>query len=243
MNVKSIHWARSRCSMLVLAVLAVIALFTSPAVWADDEENASDANDTSPAYVRMTTSKGEVYLELNREKAPITVVNFLRYVEDEFYDGTIFHRVIANFLIQGGGFTEELRQKPTRAPIRNEWQNNLKNERGTIAMARTPDPDSATAQFFINVRNNPNLDQPISGGAGYAVFGKVVHGMDVVDAIREVETTPRGQHANLPVTPVIIEKVRVISKEDVERAKRRDKPDAEAPDAENGEDAEASQSR
>jgi cyclophilin family peptidyl-prolyl cis-trans isomerase len=168
-------------------------------------------------YVLMTTSKGEILLELNREKAPISVDNFVNYTHQKFYDGTIFHRVIPTFMIQGGGFTPDMKQKSTGNPIKNEWQNGLKNVRGSIAMARTTSPDSATAQFFINVKDNPNLDQPMSGGAGYAVFGKVVAGMEVVDAIKTVATTTAGGHQNVPVEPVTIKEVKTISADDAKK--------------------------
>ena len=140
-------------------------------------------------YVMLETTKGNILLELDRARAPITVRNFMGYVKDGAYNGTIFHRVMSGFMIQGGGFTPDMVQKPTKAPIQNEWRNGLKNEVGTIAMARTENPDSATTQFFINVAKNSSLDQPMSGGAGYAVFGKVVMGMDTVDKIR---TAPTG---------------------------------------------------
>ena len=140
-------------------------------------------------FVMLETTKGNILLELDRARAPITVRNFLSYVKDGTYNGTIFHRVISGFMIQGGGFTPAMVKKPTRAPIQNEWRNGLKNEVGTIAMARTPNPNSATTQFFINVAKNASLDQPMSGGAGYAVFGKVVMGMDTVEKIR---TAPTG---------------------------------------------------
>lgn len=221
-NLKHMHTLRLSFILLTAAAMAIATLFAAHAAVADDEKQSAKTTDATEVYVRMTTTKGDVYLELNGEKAPITVKNFVQYVEDEFYDGTIFHRVIENFMIQGGGFTPEMRQKPTREQIKNEWRNGLKNERGSIAMARTADPDSASAQFFINVRNNHNLDQPISGGAGYAVFGKVIHGMDVVDAIRKVETGVRGGHPNVPLTPIVIERVRIISKEEAERAKNGD---------------------
>jgi cyclophilin family peptidyl-prolyl cis-trans isomerase len=168
-------------------------------------------------YVLMTTSKGEILLELNREKAPVSVDNFVSYTNQKFYDGTIFHRVIPTFMIQGGGFTPDMKQKSTGNPIKNEWQNGLKNVRGSIAMARTTSPDSATAQFFINVKDNPNLDQPMSGGAGYAVFGKVVTGMEIVDAIKAVATTSTGGHQNVPVEPVTIKEVKTISADEAKK--------------------------
>lgn len=155
--------------------------------------------------VSLETSMGVIVLELDAEKAPVTVANFLQYVRDGHYDGTIFHRVISNFMIQGGGFTPNMQQKPTRAPIPLESRNGLRNTTGTIAMARTQVPDSATAQFFINVKDNDFLDQANSrDGHGYAVFGRVVSGMDVVEKIRTVPTSRRGMHSDVPVTPVTI---------------------------------------
>lgn len=157
--------------------------------------------------VRLATSAGDIVVELDREKAPKTVDNFLQYVKDGHYDGTIFHRVIPGFMIQGGGFDPGMKQKNTRAPIPLESRNGLSNARGTIAMARTAVPDSATAQFFINVVDNTMLDQAQSrDGQGYAVFGKVVGGMDVVDKIKDVPTASAGMHQNVPVTPVVIKK-------------------------------------
>ncbi len=161
--------------------------------------------------VVMDTSMGKITIELFEAKAPITVKNFLKYVDDKHYEGTIFHRVIPTFMIQGGGMEPGLREKRSNAPIKNESTNGLSNERGTIAMARTNDPDSATAQFFINVDNNKALDRS-AGNAGYAVFGKVIDGMDVVDKIRRVETGNRAvgpqQHQNVPVQDVVIRSVK-----------------------------------
>ncbi|HMN92995.1 MAG TPA: peptidylprolyl isomerase [Hydrogenophaga sp.] len=154
--------------------------------------------------VRLNTSAGDIVLELYPDKAPRTVENFLQYVQDKHYDGTVFHRVIDGFMIQGGGFTADMTQKATRGPIPLEAQNGLKNDRGTIAMARTPNPNSATAQFFINVVNNDGLNAPRPDGHGYAVFGKVVGGMETVDAIRKVPVGNRGGHQNVPTTPVTI---------------------------------------
>jgi peptidyl-prolyl cis-trans isomerase A (cyclophilin A) len=160
--------------------------------------------------VRLSTSAGDIVVELERERAPKTVENFLQYVRSGHYDGTVFHRVISNFMIQGGGYKVDLSEKPTRAPIPLESRTGLSNVRGTLAMARTSDPNSATAQFFINVGDNLFLDQArASDGNGYAVFGKVVGGLDVVDKIRGVPTQASGQHANVPVTPVIIRKASV----------------------------------
>jgi len=146
---------------------------------------------------------GTITIELFPDKAPITVANFLQYLRDGHYDGTIFHRVMLDFMIQGGGLTPELEEKPLRAPIRNEARNRLRNSRGTVAMARKEDPGSATAQFFINLRDNHNLDFGIAG-AGYAVFGRVIDGMDVVDLIARTPTTRRSGHENVPTRPVII---------------------------------------
>jgi peptidyl-prolyl cis-trans isomerase A (cyclophilin A) len=146
---------------------------------------------------------GEIKIALRPDKAPLSVANFLEYVRSGHYDGTIFHRVIPDFMIQGGGFTPEMEEKPERPPIRNEARNGLRNSRGAVAMARTKDANSATSQFFINVRNNHNLDFGIAG-MGYAVFGQVIEGMDVVDLISTVPTTRRGEHENTPEMPVVI---------------------------------------
>ena len=150
----------------------------------------------------LDTSAGAITLELYPDKAPITVENFLKYVDEGFYDNLIFHRVIPGFMIQGGGMTDKMDEKAEKhPPIKNESGKGLSNERGTIAMARTNNPDSATCQFFINHENNPNLD---NYGGGYAVFGKVIDGMDVVDSIAKVATTTRGGHENVPVKPIYI---------------------------------------
>ena len=160
--------------------------------------------------VRLATSEGDIVLSLDAAKAPKTVANFLQYVRAGHYDGTIFHRVIESFMIQGGGMNPDLSERPTRAPIPLESRNGLANQRGTVAMARTMVPDSATAQFFINVRDNPFLDQPNArDGNGYAVFGKVVQGMDVVDRIRSVPTSSSGRFQDVPVKPVLIRKATV----------------------------------
>ena len=162
--------------------------------------------------VDIQTSEGPIKVELYADKAPATVENFLTYARDGFYAGTIFHRVIDGFMIQGGGFDAQMQQKPTRAPIANEANNGLKNEIGTLAMARTQDPNSASAQFFINVADNAFLDHtaPDIRGWGYAVFGKVTEGMDVVNKIAKVATGNRGMHQNVPTTPVVIESVTVV---------------------------------
>jgi peptidyl-prolyl cis-trans isomerase B (cyclophilin B) len=154
--------------------------------------------------VIMETSLGRVKIELDGDKAPVTVANFLAYVDDQFYDGTVFHRVIPTFMIQGGGFEPGMRQKPTRQPIRNESPNGLSNVRGALAMARTSDPDSATAQFFINVVDNAqHLDR-----GRYCVFGQVVEGMDVVDKIKAVRTGRHGPHGDVPIDDVVITSIR-----------------------------------
>ena len=162
--------------------------------------------------VIMKTTFGEIRLELDAQKAPKTVANFLNYAREGFYDGTIFHRVIDNFMIQGGGFDADMQQKSTGAPIENEADNGLKNDFGTIAMARTNDPHSATAQFFINVKDNDFLNHSGKNpqGWGYAVFGKVTGGSEVLDKIRAVQTTSRGGHQDVPAEPVIIESVEVV---------------------------------
>ncbi|HMW31208.1 peptidylprolyl isomerase [Plasticicumulans sp.] len=160
--------------------------------------------------IRIQTSLGVITLELDAEHAPATTANFEQYVRDGFYAGTVFHRVIPNFMVQGGGMLADMSQKSTRAPIRNEAKNGLKNARGSIAMARTSDPHSATAQFFINVKDNGFLDHPGQDGWGYCVFGKVIEGMDVVDAIVAVPTANKRGHQNVPVEPVLIEKMEIV---------------------------------
>ena len=160
--------------------------------------------------VDLKTSAGSIRVELYPAKAPKTVENFLRYVRDGHYDGTIFHRVIPGFMVQGGGMTPNMAQKPTRAPVPIESKNGLKNEVGTLAMARTSDPNSATSQFFINVSNNGFLDYPGQDGHGYTVFGKVVDGMDVVNKIVAMPTGNQGMHQNVPRTPILIESAKVV---------------------------------
>lgn len=178
---------------LVLSLGAALAL---PA-WAADR-------------VKLSTTAGDIVVELDREKAPVSTENFLAYVKAKHYDGTIFHRVIPTFMIQGGGMDAKMAERPTRAPIKNEARNGLSNVRGTLAMARTAAPDSATAQFFINVVDNPFLDAANArDGHGYAVFGRVVDGMDVVDKIREVPTGNVGMHANVPRMPITLIKATV----------------------------------
>ncbi|MBQ0934777.1 peptidylprolyl isomerase [Ideonella paludis] len=161
--------------------------------------------------VQLSTSAGDIVIQLDKEKAPKTVDNFVQYVKAGHYNGTIFHRVIDNFMIQGGGMTADMKEKPTRAPIPLESRNGLTNVRGSLAMARTANPNSATAQFFVNVRDNPFLDQANArDGEGYAVFGKVVEGMEVVDKIKVVATTTKGPHQNVPAEPILIKKASII---------------------------------
>lgn len=169
------------------------------------DPNAKKAN----PRIELVTSKGRIVIELDQTKAPITVKNFLTYVNEGFFTDTIFHRVIPGFMIQGGGMTKDMSQKPTHAPIKNESSNGLKNARGTVAMARTNNPDSATAQFFINTVDNSFLNKS-PGNPGYAVFGKVVEGMNVVDVIEKVKTANAGMHENVPVEPVVIVSAKVI---------------------------------
>ena len=160
--------------------------------------------------VKLATSLGDIVIEVDAEKAPKSSANFLQYVKDGHYNGTVFHRVIPNFMIQGGGMTADMTEKPTRAPIPLESRNGLSNARGTVAMARTQDPNSATSQFFINVQDNPRLDAANArDGNGYAVFGKVIAGMDVVDKIRAVPTASRGMHDDVPMAPVTINKATI----------------------------------
>jgi len=188
--------------ILLIPLAALLApLLAAPAALAADPR------------VELKTTQGSIVLELNAAKAPQTVANFLQYVKDGHYDGTQFHRVIDGFMIQGGGFDRTFREKPTRAPIKNESDNGLKNDYGTVAMARRPDPHSASAQFFINVKNNDflNFKQPTQQGWGYAVLGKVVEGMDVVNRIAKVKTGSVGPHQNVPAEPVIIEWARILN--------------------------------
>jgi peptidyl-prolyl cis-trans isomerase B (cyclophilin B) len=161
----------------------------------------------------MVTSLGKVKIELFAEQAPKTVENFLQYTKDRFYDGTVFHRVIPGFMVQGGGFTPDMKQKKTREAITNEAQNGLKNQKGTLAMARTPNPHSATAQFFINVAENDflNFTGPTQRGFGYCVFGRVTQGLDIVDKIVTVPTGNRGGHQNVPLQPIVIQSMRIVS--------------------------------
>jgi len=167
--------------------------------------DAAAAADDDHPVVELDTTYGPIVIELDRAKAPATVANFLQYVDDGFYNGLVFHRVIPGFMIQGGGMDESMREKPTRAPVPNEARKSgLSNKRGTLAMARTNDPDSATAQFFINLEDKNTFLDPGAGSAGYAVFGKVISGMETVDAIAKVPTGRKGPHEDVPEKPVVI---------------------------------------
>lgn len=171
---------------------------------------STNAQQNAAPRVALKTSVGEIVLELNPTKAPKSVENFLQYVKSGQYDGTVFHRVMQGFMIQGGGMDKDMQEKPTRAPIRNEATNGLKNQAYTVAMARTANPDSATAQFFINVADNGMLDFPQPDGAGYAVFGKVIQGKEVVDLIKAVATGDKAGHQNVPLKPILITSARVL---------------------------------
>lgn len=184
--------SRRRLNQLLMTATLVAAV---PAMaWAQD----------AAPRVRLTTSMGDIVIALDAAKAPLSVENFLLYVKDKHYEGTVFHRVIDNFMIQGGGFTAQMKQKTTRAPVALEASNGLKNDRGTIAMARTSNPNSATSQFFINLVDNAALNAPSPDGYGYTVFGKVVAGMDVVEKIKSVPVGNQGMHQNVPTTPITI---------------------------------------
>ncbi|MGB1581451.1 MAG: peptidylprolyl isomerase [Nevskiales bacterium] len=185
---------------LLFSLLLVLTMTTAQA-----------AEPATPVYVLLETTEGNITLELDAEKAPVTVANFVQYVKDEHYNGISFHRVIEGFMIQGGGYDAQYKERPTRASIENEAKNGLKNDRGSIAMARTSAPHSASAQFFINHRDNANLDYPSFDGWGYAVFGKVVEGMDVVDTIASSQTgnlPPFGR--DVPTSPILIKSASVI---------------------------------
>ena len=194
--------------LVLLVAIAALAVFFSgyAGQQAQAAQNSSAVNHTmanSTETVVLETSMGDIEIELNREKAPKTVENFISYVKSGFYNGTIFHRVIKGFMVQGGGFTPDAKEKETLAPIKLESGNGLGNLRGTIAMARTPDPDSATSQFFINAVDNGFLDYS-AGNPGYAVFGKVTKGMDVVDKISSASTSSRGPFSDWPITDITI---------------------------------------
>jgi peptidyl-prolyl cis-trans isomerase A (cyclophilin A) len=210
------HCVRPLATASVLAFAFAIsgnALAAGPVQAAQAAKPAAAATTaTGDPVVVMKTSMGEIQIKLYQDKAPVSVANFLAYVNKRFYDGTIFHRIIPTFMVQGGGFTADMTKKPTAAPIKIESQNGLKNTRGTVAMARTADPNSATAQFFINVVDNAGLDYPKPDGHGYAVFGEVIAGMDVVDKIKAVPTTVKAGMRDVPVDAVTIESVRLAGK-------------------------------
>jgi len=191
---------------LVMAITVAVAPATGLT-----QDNSTSKQGANMVTVTMETNKGVITLELDREKAPDSVKNFVTYAKSGHYDGTIFHRVIPGFMIQGGGFDTSMKQKDTNPPIKNEAANGLKNDKGTVAMARTNVPDSATSQFFINVKDNDFLNHtsPTPQGWGYAVFGKVTDGMDVVESIENVSTANKGGQQDVPVSDVIIEKVTV----------------------------------
>lgn len=198
-------------TVLCAGVAAFSVAAASPAGASSVNSQQGNSMNSSPR-VNLQTNLGDVVIELNAEKAPKTVENFLTYVREGFYDGTIFHRIINNFMVQGGGFDAAMKQKQTHAPIENEANNGLKNDRYTLAMARTADPHSATAQFFVNVADNDflNFTSPTPNGWGYAVFGKVVEGTEVIDKMKAVKTGNRGFHQDVPVDNVVIEKASVV---------------------------------
>jgi peptidyl-prolyl cis-trans isomerase A (cyclophilin A) len=198
----------SRGAMNKFTILLVFVTIFIPSLVSSARDKSKGGN----PVVIMSTSIGDIKIEMYPDKAPETVKNFLSYTNNKFYDGTIYHRVIPGFMIQGGGFTPDMKQKPTKAPIKNEADNGLKNDTGTIAMARTSVVDSATSQFFINLVDNDFLNHG-ARDFGYAVFGKVVEGMDVVRKIAEVKTGNRGPFQDVPVEPVVIKSVRVVEQE------------------------------
>ena len=202
---------------MVLKIGTLLAIWLW--VWAAPSAALAQAGKTAPPvkgshmYVKLTTNLGDIILELDPAAAPKTTANFLQYVQDGHYNGTIFHRVIPGFMIQGGGMDADLKERPTRQPIENEAQNGPTNDLYTVAMARTPDPHSATAQFFINTNKNDSLNftSASTSGWGYAVFGRVVKGREVVDAIENTPTTSKSDYRDMPVTPVVIEKAEVLA--------------------------------
>ena len=203
--------------ILLSAVFALVFGCNEDKSGVSKEDNAtinfseeSKQMDAGVKRVKLTTSMGDIVIELNEDAAPVTVKNFLRYTQERFYNGTIFHRVMPNFMIQGGGFSADMEQRPTHEPIINEGNNGLKNDRGTIAMARTNNPNSATCQFFINHTDNNSLNYDGPDKPGYAVFGKVVEGMDVVDKIASVQTANKGRSANVPVNAIVIESATLV---------------------------------
>ena len=193
---------------LSLAAVATVLILGSASLSAQTPAPAPAAKPNP--RVALDTSKGKIVVELYPAKAPLTVANFLQYVKSGFYDGVIFHRVIPDFMVQTGGFTPDMKQKPTKGQISNESKNGLSNERGTLAMARLSEPHTASSQFFINLKDNRSLDFSPRGW-GYTVFGRVVEGMEVVDAIAPVRTTTKGQHGDVPVEPILIKKASVVA--------------------------------
>jgi cyclophilin family peptidyl-prolyl cis-trans isomerase len=207
------------CLLALLAPAAAPKTSSHPATAAKKASAAPAAN----PRVALQTSKGRIVIELYADKAPKTTKNFLDYVKAGFYNGTIFHRVIPGFMVQGGGFTPDMTEKPTRPPIQNEADNQVLNQRGTLAMARTSDPNSASAQFFINLVNNGSLNHTgnTPQGYGYAVFGNVVEGMEVVDAIGQVPTTTKGPYGDVPVEAVVLQKATILSSNKPSAAKKK----------------------
>lgn len=201
-----------KSSRLVALTMAATLTMAPAGMAFSQTNNQKDISSMSTTRVKLITNMGDIVLELDGEKAPVTTENFLNYVKDGFYTNVVFHRVIPNFMIQGGGFEPGMNQKDTNAPIKNEADNGLKNDKYTIAMARTQDPDSASAQFFINTNNNDflNFSARTVQGWGYAVFGKVVEGTEVVDAIEKVETGTRGFHGDVPREDVVIKSAEII---------------------------------
>lgn len=230
-----------RHTTLVKAALSATLGLISTAALAQDKAAPAPApiDQKAPApaaameYCVFHTSKGDIVMELERAKAPVTVDNFVSYIKDGFYDGTVFHRIVPNFVVQGGGFDTKGTQKKTRPPILNEWQNGLKNKRGTLSMARTNDPGSATSQFFISLKDNDMLDQPISGNAGYAVYGRVISGMNIVDDMAKVQRGMKNGMGDWPIQDIVVTKAEMIGKETAEKlsngkSKEQAKPEGTA---------------
>lgn len=199
-------------SLALVGMIPLVSLSAHAAPPSNSTQKQGGTSMSTSPRVKMSTNQGDFIISLNAEKAPKTVANFLAYVKDGFFDGTIFHRVIDGFMIQGGGFEPGMKQKPTKAPVENEANNGLKNNKYTLAMARTSDPHSATAQFFINVANNDFLNHtaPTAQGWGYAVFGEVVEGQDVIDKMKGVPTGNSGFHQNVPTNDLVITKAVVL---------------------------------
>jgi peptidyl-prolyl cis-trans isomerase B (cyclophilin B) len=207
-----LNWLRLMRSLVLVGMLPLVCLSAQAAPPSTSTPKQGVTSMSTNPRVKMTTSLGDIVITLDAAKAPKTVANFLGYVNDGFYNGTIFHRVIDGFMVQGGGFEPGLKQKPTKANVENEANNGLKNNKYTLAMARTSDPHSATAQFFINVANNDFLNHtaPTAQGWGYAVFGEVTEGKDIVDKMRAVATANSGFHQNVPTTDLVITKAVVL---------------------------------